>query len=403
METPDISPSLGKSITIAAGIMAASNLVSRLLGYGRVMVLANYAGTGHEADAYVFSFLIPDVVNHLLAGSALSIPFIPLFQKYLIEERRDKAWRFFSNIMTVGSIGFVLLIVFSMVYTERLIGLFGPNINDPANQEKFHLTVRLTRIILPAQLFFFWGALLNGVQYAHKRFLLPAFAPLVYNLGIIIGGIALSPIMRVEGFSWGVLAGAFVGNVLVQIPGVIRVGIRYRPTFKPWDADCIAFVLITLPFIVGLTMNFSNEFFLRTFGSFVHDGGGALASLDYGYRTMFFLVGIFGQGVAAGFYPFLSQLTLEKKFTEIKRLLVSSFSKIGAVLIPFSGIMFIVSRPIITLLLQRGQFDETSTQSTAATFQMYLPGAFFAAAALIIQRAFYAMKNTWLPLLVNGP
>lgn len=393
--------SLGKSISVAAGIMALSNLLSRLLGFLRIIVLAKFGGTSSQVDAYAFSFLIPDFINHLLAGSALSITFIPIFQKYLIKQEREKAWYVFSNVMTIGSIGFFAATFISIFFTKEIISLFGRNINDPDNPQQLILTVRLTRIILPAQIFFFWGALLNGSQYAHKRFLLPALTPIIYNAGIIACGILLYPTIGIEGFSWGVLIGAFIGNVLVQIPGALRVGVRYKPVFNIYDQDFRRYVIITLPFILGMGMTFSNEFLLKIFGSFSPDGAGVLASLDYAYKIMFFLVGIFGQGIAAGSYPFLSQLVIQQKFEEIGRLTTSIITKIGTLLIPFSCIMMILSGDIVTILLQRGKFDAVSTNSTASAFTAYLPGAFFYAGVLVINRIFYAMENTLLPLIVS--
>jgi putative peptidoglycan lipid II flippase len=393
--------SLAKSISIAALIMAASSLLSRLLGFVRISVLAHMCGTGSEVDAYVVSFFIPDLINHLLAGSALSITFVPIFQKYWLADDKEKAARFFSNVLTIGTIGFIVLIAGAMFFTEPICALLGTNINNPAQPEVFRLTVLLTRIVLPAQLFFFWGALLNGVQYANKRFLLPALAPVLYNCGIILGGTLLYPVFKIAGFSWGVVIGGLVGSVLIQLPGVYKLGIRFRPRFDLRDPDLHRYVLLTLPFVVGLSMTFSNDLLLRIFGSFSSVGAGALSSLDFAYKLMFFLVGIFGQGLAAGAYPYLSQLVIEKKFLEVNQLLGSLTTKTAAVLMPCCGILMVLSSNIVAVLLQHGRFTARSTDLTASAFCMYLPGALFASVLMIINRVFYAMQRTVLPLVVN--
>lgn len=380
--------------------MAASNLLSRVLGFVRVQVLASVGGTSAAVDAYSFSFTIPDIINHFLAGSALSITFIPIFQSYLVKKRPERAWYVFSNIFTIGTILFVFLIALSLFFTQDVLRLAaGKNIvEDP---QKFALTVHLTKIILPAQLFFFWGALLNGVQYAHKRFLLPALTPLIYNACIIAGGVFLHKYLGIAGFSWGVLAGAFVGNVAIQIPGALRVGMKFRPAINLTDKDLIRYALITLPFMLGISMTFSNELLFRIFGSTIPDGDGALATLDYSYKIMFLLVGIFGQAFAAGFYPFLSQLVVEKRFSDVVRLLNRMLTQTGGLLIPVSGIMIVVAVDIVAVLLQWGEFDAASTLATAEPLAMYLLGTFFCAGVLIINRVFYAMQNTVLPLVIS--
>lgn len=388
------------AVSIAVLIMVSSNILSRLLGFGRMMVLANVVGLKELMDAFSFSFLLPDILNHILAGSALSITFIPFFQDIFTNKSEKDAWRFFSNVLTVGTLMFFIFISFSLIYTKQLVDIFaGDNITgDP---EQFSLTIKLTRIIIPAQLFFFWGALLNGVQYANKRFLLPALAPLLYNIGIITGGVLLFPYISIDGFSWGVLAGAFVGNVVIQIPGAFRVGMKYKPYINLKDPQLIKWFIVTVPFILGLAITFSNEFLFRAFGSTSIDGIGAIASLDYSYKAMMFLVGIFGQAFAAGIYPFVSQLAVEKKFKEMNRFIISVLTNIASVAIPVSLLMTVLTENIIAILYQRGKFTSLETVRTAEVFLYYLPGTFFMCASLIIVRAFYSMKSTIIPLIIS--
>lgn len=395
------SNTLGKAASIAVIIMAGSNILSRVLGFIRMIVLANAAGMDANVDAFSFSFFLPDIINHILAGSALSITFIPIFQGIFTNKSEEKAWRFFSNLLTVGTIIFIIIVAVSMIFTENLLIFAGKNIKNPENSTQFALTVKLTRIIIPAQIFFFWGALLNGVQYAKKRFLLPALTPILYNAGIICGGLFLFPYIGIDGFSWGVLVGAFFGNVVVQIPGALRVGMRYKPCINFGDRNLHHWFFITLPLVLGLGMTFSNEALFRFFGSSSPDGVGAIASLDYSYKTMMFLVGVFGQSFAAGIYPFISQLAVEKKFGEMNKFICDIVTKVACFAIPISGIMMLLTDNVISVLFQRGKFDAVSTVRTAKVFLWYLPGTFFMAAGLVVIRAYYSVRNTLLPLLLT--
>jgi putative peptidoglycan lipid II flippase len=394
MSTAVHPPDLKRSIALASVIMMASVLVSRVMGLVREQVLAGYFGTSSDMNAYVASFLIPELLNHLLAGGFLSITFIPIFQKYLVSGEREKSWRVFSNLLTIGTAVLSLLILASMLFADRIVGLLGHG--APTD-----LTIRLTRIIMPAQLLFYWGAFLMAVQYANNRFFLPALLPLCYNLGIIAVGMFCHRFFHlgVVGFAWGVLIGAFVGNVLVQLPGAFAVGMRFRPAFDWKNPDLKRYVLLTLPLILGLGMTFSNELFFRYFGSFLQKG--ALASINYSLRTMMIFVGVFGQAAGVASYPFLSRLAAEKRYAEMNSLLNGITRRIAAFLIPCVGALIPLSSQIIAVLYQHGRFDATSTVATAPVLAVYLLGAFPFAASTIVMRSFYAEQKMIFPMAIS--
>jgi putative peptidoglycan lipid II flippase len=382
---------------VASAIMMTSVFLSRVLGIVREMVLAFHGGTRSEMDAYVASFLLPEIVNHLLAGGFMSVTFIPILQGQFIQQRRDLAWKTFSNLITTGSLVILVVTGLCMVYTENILGLMGRHITDP---QQLALTARMTRIILPAQIFFYWGALLMAVQYAEKRFFIPALAPLVYNAGIILGGVLLSSWLGIEGFAWGVLIGSFLGNFVVQAWGARSSGLRFSLRVDLSDPDLRTYVWVTLPLVVGLGMQFSNEVFFRYFGSFL--GPGSLASLNYSLRTMMALVAIFGQAFGVAAFPFLSQYVAEKRYREMNTLLFSMISKVAVVMVPFSLLMMVLSKEILAVLLQRGRFTAASTAATAPVLTMYCIGAFGLAATNMVSRGFYAVQNTVLPMVVSS-
>jgi len=387
---------MNRSISIAAMIMMASVLLSRLTGMFREMVLANMGGTGSEMDAYVAAFLIPELLNHFLAGGFLSVTFIPIFQKYLTANDDEGAWKAFSNLITVGSAAFAVFLPLTVLFAPQILSLTGLKNQDP---ETFALSVRLTRIILPAQMFFYWGAFLMAVQYARQKFFLPALSPLCYNLGIIAGGIILAPRMGVEGFAWGVLGGAFIGNVVVQLPGALRTGMRYRFRFSPADPEFVHYIKITIPLVAGLGMTFSNEIFFRYFASFLESG--AVASANYALRTMMILVGVFGQASGVAFYPYLTKLAAEKAYGKMSELLNDMINKVALFLLPLTGIMMALSPQIIIILYEHGRFTQESTMETAPILTMYLIGAFASAVSILAARPFYAMQKTLLPMIVS--
>jgi len=388
--------SINRSVSIAAVIMMGSVLLSRVAGMLREMTLANLGGTGSEMDAYVAAFLIPELPHHFLAGGFLSVTFIPIFQKYIAANDKAGAWKTFSNMVTVGTAAFAVVLPAAVIFAPNLLSLTGFANQNP---ETFALTVRLTRIILPAQIFFYWGAFLMAVQYAQQKFFLPAMAPLLYNLGIIAGGIFLSPVMGIEGFAWGVIAGAFLGNVAVQLPGALKMGMRYRFRFSPADPEFIHYIKLTVPLVAGLGMSFSNEIFFRYFASFLESG--AVAGANYALRTMMILVGVFGQASGVAFYPYLVKLAAEKAYGQMSELLNDTVNKVALYLLPLTGVMMALAPQIIMVLYEHGKFSRESTLETAPILMMYLTGAFATSVSILAARPFYAMQKTILPMVVS--
>jgi len=387
--------SLYKKVGIASLIMMASVLLSRVIGLLREVVIAYVGGTGSGVDAYQMAFVLPEMLNHVAATGFLSITFIPIFNRYIFSNREREGWRIFSLILSSFGSLLALFIIAAWFYTDHLVTLFAPGIVDPAVKA---LTIRMTRIVLPAQFFFFVGGLFMAVQFAKERFLIPALAPLLYNLGIIAGGLLLAPWIGIEGFAWGVLGGAVAGNFAVQWLGAARVGMRFKPCFEWRHPDLRRYVLLTLPLILGLTMTFSTEFFFRFFGSYLRQG--AVAALNYGLRIMFILVGLFGQAVGTASYPFMSRLATQGRMAEMNRLLDRTLGALSIV-IPFSVFLMVIRHETVLILFERGRFDAAATALTSHLLPYLLVGAFAFATQTVVVRGYYALQNTLFPALLG--
>ena len=200
---------------IAALIVGGGVLLSRILGQLREIIFAWLLGASPITDQYVAAFRIPDFLNYLLAGGFLSITFIPIFSRYLADEDENGGWEALRAILRPIAIGITVLVGVGWLIAPTVIDLIYPEFTA----DQITTTVRLTRIVLPAQVFFVTGALFTAVQYAKGVFTIPTLAPIVYNIGIIAGGLifaATTGEADPEGFIWGALVGAALGNFLLQ-------------------------------------------------------------------------------------------------------------------------------------------------------------------------------------------
>ena len=391
-----MAASQAKKIGMASLIMMASVFLSRVIGLVREMVISHVVGANASVDAYQIAFVLPEILNHVLASGFLSITFIPIFNEYLGKEDEREGWRIFSIIMTVFGGILAVLIGIAMVFATQLVHAIAPSLEDP---QVIHMAVKMTRIVMPAQLFFFAGGLFMAVQYARERFFLPALAPLIYNVGIISGGLLLGHRLGMEGFAWGVLGGAFIGNFLVQWIGAAKASMRYSPSFFYRHEKFKTYIKVTIPFMVGLSLTFSTEFLLKFFGSSLPEG--SIARLNYAFRIMLILVGFFGQAVGVAAYPFLSRLVSQGKKAEMAELLDNTL-RFMAIVIPFSVLFIVLRQEIIRLLLQHGAFTAQDTARTADLLMFFSIGAIAFAGQTIVSRGFYALQNTLYPTVVTS-
>jgi putative peptidoglycan lipid II flippase len=388
-----MTTSIYRKVGIAAVIMMASVFLSRLFGLFRLMTVAYVGGRGADVDAYQIAFVIPEILNHVVASGFLSITFIPIFSRYLSQNREAQGWHVFAIIFTSFGSLLLIFIIAAHIFAPELVAVLARGRSNPQFRES---VVHMTRIILPAQFFFFTGGLFMAVQFAKEKFFIPALAPIIYNLGIIAGGFLLGPRIGMEGFSWGVLAGAFIGNFALQGWGASRVGLKFSVKFDFKHPDLKRYIKLTLPLMLGMTMFFSMEIFKIFFGSYLP--AGSIADLEYSMRTMLLLVAFFGQAVGVASYPFMARMVAEEKMQQLNDLLNNTLRYLSLV-IPISVLFMVLRKEVILILFQRGKFDAAATGQTATVLLFMLVGSFAFAANTIVPRAYYATQDTLFPAI----
>lgn len=245
-ETNDPAPSpqtsTARRLGLAAVLLAVSTLLSRLLGFGREVIISTQHGATGQTDAYYAAFTLPELMNYFLAGGTLSITFIPLFSSYIARGDEEGGWRLFSTVATTMGAALLVATVLAEVGAPWLVPLLLRGEQAP---ELLDLTIVMTRIVLPAQLFFYVAGLLNATLFAREVFWPSALAPLVYNGCIILGGVLLEPWMGIKGFAVGALAGAALGPLGLALYAS-RGALRFTPRFAPRDPGFIRFALLKI-------------------------------------------------------------------------------------------------------------------------------------------------------------
>lgn len=386
----------GTRFGAAALLLAASVLLSRVLGYGREVLLAYRVGAGAATDAYYAAFQIPDLLNYLLAGGALSIAFLPLYTRHLARGDDARAEQLFSTVL--GTLGLLAAVATAALWwwAEPLVALQFPRF-DPATQA---LTVHLTRIVLPAQICFIAGGIINATLLARRRFRASAAAPLLYNGGIIAGGLLLAPRtgIGVEGFAWGALAGAVLGPLLAPLLDA-RGRVRVRLRVAPFDRAFLAYLAVAAPLMLGQTLLTVDEWYERWFGALL--GAGSVAHLAYARRLMQVPVAVVGQAIAAAALPTLARLFAEHRSDDLNRV-VERTLQTGLVLAVFAaGGFFALAQPLVQVIYQHGRFTTEDTTRVAAILSLLALAVPAWITQQIAARAFYARGDTWRPMVLG--
>jgi putative peptidoglycan lipid II flippase len=382
-------PSIGR----AAVLLASSVLLSRLLGFAREALLAYRVGAGAQADAYYAAFTIPDLLNYFLAGGALSIAFLPRYSRHLAERDEAAAARFFSVVLgTLGVVSVAATLVLS-VFTEPLVTLQYPGFSPEASS----LTVHLTRIVLPAQVFFIAGGIANAVLMARGNFWGVALTGLIYNGGTILGGLVLAPYVGVEGFSWGALAGALLGACVVPF-WMLRRHVNVSIAFAPFDRVFLGYLAIAAPLMLGQTLLTVDEWYERWFGARLFEG--AVAHLSYARRLMMVPVAVVGQTIAQAALPTLSRLHAEGRLDELKATVTGTL-RVGVALSVLVAGMAVFAEPLVELVYQRGRFTQEDAWQVAPLFAILCGAVPAFITQQIAVRVFYARGDTWRPMLLG--
>lgn len=379
----------------AAGIVMVLFIASRAAGLVREMAISARFGTSAELDAYLAAFRLPDIIFQLAAGGALGSAFLPVFTQRLVRGDKDDAWRLASAVtnlvLTITTIMAAIAAFFAPLLVERVIA---PGFT-PAQQA---LTAHLMRWMLISSVIFGVSGIVMGILNAHQHFVLPAAAPVAYNVCIILGAWVLAPRWGVFGLVIGVVTGAAF-HLAVQVPGLVRFGVRYIPTLGLSDPGVREVGRLMAPRVLGLAavqINFLVNTILAS-----KMPAGSLSALNYAWLLMLLPQGIIAQAVATAAFPTFAEKEALGQRGELAAILSSTMRAILALSVPAAVGLIALRVPLIRLLLERGAFDERSTQAVAFALTFFAVGLVAHSLLEVISRAFYALHDTWTPVAVG--
>jgi putative peptidoglycan lipid II flippase len=387
-----LRPSHQHTALSATILLITAQMLSRVIGYLREAYIAWAFGANGNTDVYYAAFQLPDYLYYIVAGGAASITFVAIYTRFLAEKRERDADHVFSVILTVMIAVLGVLIVIAEIFTPQIVHLIFPGFNAAQLRECAYLT----RILLPMQLFFYVGGVVSAVLLSHRLFLIPAFAPIFYTASIIAGGVLFSHKLGIAALAYGAVAGAVLGPFLLNALGAARTGIRFRPSFDVGDSAFREWVRMSIPLMLGVSLASADEWIMRWFAS---SGLGEISRLNYAKRLFAVPYAVLGLSLGVASMTFFARLFSEGRLREFATTINDMVYRGAALSFLASAWLWAAALPLVDLVYRRGRFTFDDTRHTAIYFAWFAASLAFWSAQALYARAFYAARNTVVPMI----
>ncbi len=392
-------PSANRQIARAAGTVMAAFIVSNLVGLVRGVVITDAFGTSPELDSFNAANRIAEMLFNLVAGGALGSAFIPTFTGFITRKDREGAWRLASGVITLVFIVLILISTLAWIFAPQIVrdGLFllVPD-TDPVQEL---LTIQLLRIMLPSVVIFGLSGLVMGILNAHQIFLIPAIAPAMYSIGMILGTLFFPQPWGIQRLAAGAVLGALL-HFVVQLPRLLRLsgrayhfylGLRNRAVlevFRLMGPRLLGVAIVQLNFIVNTVIALAQP-------------AGSVSAITLAFSLMLMPQVAIAQSAAIASLPTFSAQVALDRLDEMRNSLASTLRAVLLLAIPASAGLILLRVPLIQVLYQRGAFTSRSTDLVAWALLWYAAGLVAHALGEILSRAFYALHDTRTPVLVG--
>jgi putative peptidoglycan lipid II flippase len=387
----------------SAAIISLGTFVSRILGLAREILAAAFMGAGWVMDAFAIAFQVPNLFRRLFGEGALSAAFIPVFSDSLATKDRKASTRFANAAITmlVGILGIVTLVGIGMSFALPLFA--GPS---GESQQWMNLFAKLLRIMLPYLPLICVVALVGAILNAFKHFLVPALASTVLNLCWIGGFLvawycASDPVQAVTIVAWAIVLGGVL-ELVMQAPVLMAKGVRYRPVVDFRDKDIRSVLKLMWPTAFGIAVVQVNILLDSVIAKVCVQDEGAVSVLYFGNRLMQFPLALIGVSFATAVFPYLAEYAAQGRMQDFRAELKNSFGVCLFISLPAGVGLAVLAGPIVKLFFQWERFTAQASERTVAVLVCYSLGVWAYCCLHVVNRAFYALKDTATPVKVGA-
>lgn len=378
----------------AAYLLAFFALFSQVLALVRDKLLAFTFGASHTLDIYYAAFRIPDLIFVSIASVVSASVLVPFFIEKM-QGSPEEGRRFISNIFSAFFFSVIVASAIAYIYSPALLKILLPGFaNDPLLPD----LIASTRILLLSPILLGISNFLSSITQMHKRFLVYALSPLLYNIGIILGIIFLYPTLGLNGLVLGVVAGSLF-HMLIQIPFILNRGIFPRLRLYIEWSSIKKVVLVSLPRTLTLSSNQLASFFLIALASLMSGGSISIFTLALNLQSV--PLSIVGVSYSSAIFPTLSKFFVEGARSSFLGKIIETARHIIFWSIPITVLFIVLRAQIVRTVYGAGNFDWADTRLTAAVLALFIVSVVGQSLVLLFIRAFYAEGKTTKPLIIN--
>lgn len=384
-------------INEAAFLLGIFTLISQVLGLVRDRLLATYLGAGTHLDVYYAAFKIPDflfVSVATLASITVLLPYLSAKYGNGDEHHYQNARKFLDQVFTVllSFLVFVSIIIFILM--PWLAKLTAPGFSS----DEIHTLTMLSRLMLLQPIIIGISNMLSSVTQMFKKFLVTAFSPVAYNIGIIIGIVVLYPICGITGLAIGVVIGALL-HLAIQIPTLIQIGFTPRLTTSIRFSELTSIIKTSIPRTIGLSMSSFTALILTSIASTLDTGSISIFNLTNNMLNV--PIGVVAISYSVASFPTLVKYFYDghrEKFTEF---ILHAARKIIFWSVPIMVLFIILRAQIVRVILGSHSFTWNDTRLAAACLALFMIGLVAQSLVHLFVRGYYAAGNTKKPLIMN--
>lgn len=377
------------TVLSAATLIMIMIVASRILGLVRQRVLANYFAPD-SLSLFFAAFRLPDSIFEVLVFGTFSSAFIPVFTRAL-KGGEKRAWEIAGRVVTIGLMIFGLAAIILAIWAPQIYSVIAPGFGDGQTKQ----IANLARVLFAAQGFFVISYVLTGVLESLRRFLVPALAPLFYNIGIILGTVFLTPYLGLMAPAVGVVIGAFA-HFMIQFPLSRKLGFRFVWDLKP-DPGVKKVGQLALPRVIDLAFDQigkTTELFLSSIIS-----QAAYTYYIFANTLQLLPVTLVGTSLAKAVLPMLSRA--DGNLREFRRILHVAIFQAIFLTLPFAAALIVLRIPIVRLVYGTKIFDWDATVQTGMVLSVYAIAIVTQTLMSILARAFFALHDTLTPVKIS--
>lgn len=382
-----------KTIISAASVISVTYAISAFLSFLRTRILSSYFGDSSELGVFFTADRIPTLIFSILVVGTLSSVFIPIFTSYVKKDEQE-AWCISSSIINISLLTFLVFGITAFIFAKQImivlsVGRF--------NQAELTLGASLMRIMVLAQIILIVSSFISSILQSFRYFLVPSLAPVLYNLGMILGIVFLTPVIGIYSAAFGVIVGSIM-HLLIQLPVLRRVNFKHSFVLNFGDKGVREIFSLLPPRLFASAINQVSATIDTSLAILI--SASSVVVFKFADQLQTFPVNLFGVSIALAALPTLSYESSDDNYSKFKKTFMTSLHQMLFLVIPAAVVLLVLRVPVVRLVYGASRFSWEATLATSYTVAFFSISVFSQSAAYLVTRAFYALADTKTPLKV---